>query len=449
MSGSRFPRSREELGVLAPVPQWLIDWYDQQQNGNGQANGHANGIKVVPGEILEEGRRNSTLASMAGHMRRCGFDRDAIFEALWITNEARCDPSLNVADVEKIADSVCRYAPDPLANITIVNSKGEEGETKEADPMVRFGRPVPFLELKRDTEALWVWNGYLSRGGITLFSALWKAGKTTLLAHLLHQLESGGTFCGRDLAASKVLYVSEESQGRWAERRDALGIGNHCRLLSRPFRSKPSMPDWLDFLAYIKGLCVDWPADLIVFDTISNLWPVRDENDAACVQAALMPLHHVLEQAALLLVHHNRKGDGQEATATRGSGALPAFVDTILELRRYAASDRQDRRRVLTGYGRYDDTPPELVVELTEEGFTARGTAADVSCRELVSILLDILPDHPPGLAMKDIEESWPSKTAPAAKRLTDALHSGTETGLWQRDGEGKRGDPYRFWRSR
>src|SRR5262245_32105737 len=44
--------------------------------------------------------------------------------------------------------------------------------------------PCPELRAVPD-EQLWLWHGVLGRGVVTLFSALMKAGKTTLLAHLL------------------------------------------------------------------------------------------------------------------------------------------------------------------------------------------------------------------------------------------------------------------------
>src|SRR5262249_23981306 len=47
-------------------------------------------------------------------------------------------------------------------------------------------RVIPASQLRKaDTQTSWLWHGYLTRNGITLLSALWKAGKTTLLCHLL------------------------------------------------------------------------------------------------------------------------------------------------------------------------------------------------------------------------------------------------------------------------
>jgi hypothetical protein len=300
-----------------------------------------------------------------------------------------------------------------------------------------------------DPTRAWLWRGYLPRAGITLFSALWKAGKTTLLNHLLKALERDQQFCGREVRASRALYVTEEHESLWAQRRDQVGLKDHLEFLIRPFVVKPDMKQWLAFLCYLQKVCAERAYDLIVFDTISNLWPVRDENDNAKVQECLMPLRAVTKDACLKLVHHFRKGDGTEATSSRGAGALPGFCDTIMELRRYDASNRKDRRRVLTAYGRYPETEEvaEVVVELGEDGYEAMGDRADVSFRALADQIEELLPCTAPGITYDQLMERWPGNPKPTKRRVLDALRNGAERGRWMRTGEGVKGDPYFFWR--
>jgi hypothetical protein len=304
-------------------------------------------------------------------------------------------------------------------------------------------------ELRADPEGVpWLWDGCLARGAITLFSSLWKAGKTTLLAHLLKVLEHGGDFCQRRAGPARVLYITEEAEARWAARRAALGLSDHIAFVVRPFLYKPGRADWFAFLEHLAALLKERPADLIVFDTLSNLWPVRDENDAAQVQEALMPLHQLTGNAGLLLAHHLRKGDGPEATAARGSGALPAFVDIILELRRHSPGDRQDRRRVLTGYGRWDDVPAELVLELRDDGsgYVGLGDKQQLARRELSATIYELLPVEAPGWTAEEVRGNWPTEHAPQKQKLLDALREGQERGDWHRQGQGQKGDPYRYW---
>jgi hypothetical protein len=321
--------------------------------------------------------------------------------------------------------------------------------TSGKPPPEPFPEVIPASKLqKRELEAGWLWRGYLNPGGITLLSALWKAGKTTMLAHCLKSLESGGEFCGLPTTPAQVLYVTEESESRWAERRDQLRLTDHVHFLIRPFRTRPQFVRWADFIDHLGELHRERPVDLIVLDTLANLWPVRDENDAAAVGAALTPLHGLVEKGpGLLLVHHSRKSGGQEATSPRGSGALPAFVDTIVELTRFDPSNRNDSRRLLTGWGRWDETPGELVVQLTEDGYVAAGgDRHQCALDALDRALTEMLPNEPPGWTTEEIMDSWPGETQPRRNNLFEALRVAVGAGRLRREGGGRRGDPFRYW---
>lgn len=312
-----------------------------------------------------------------------------------------------------------------------------------------FPDPIPATGLSAEGQGTsWVWDGYIAAGSTTLLSALWKVGKTTLLTHLLRARQEGNVFCGRAVASGRTLYVTEESQRRWVERRDQLGLTDAAHFQVRPFRGKPNRGEWLLFLDHLDRQLAAGGYDFVVFDTLSNLWPVRDENDAAQVQEALMPLHRLCERgAALLLVHHLRKSDGTEATASRGSGALPAFVDTIVELRRFAPDHAADRRRVLTAVGRWEETPAELVVELTEaDGYAPQGERQDAQAADLRRVIEAALPNGPPGATVDEIKEALPEGSR--RQKLISVLQDGAGKGWWNRTGAGKAGNPFRFWAS-
>jgi putative DNA primase/helicase len=63
--------------------------------------------------MIIEGQRNNQLASKAGVMRNAGFTQAEIEAALLKMNADRCSPSLDEAEVLKIAKSIARYAPAP------------------------------------------------------------------------------------------------------------------------------------------------------------------------------------------------------------------------------------------------------------------------------------------------------------------------------------------------
>lgn len=312
----------------------------------------------------------------------------------------------------------------------------------------KFGFPVVASKLQVTTTSLaWLWRGFIAEKGITLFSALWKIGKTTLLAHLVRNMGKGIVLCGHEVTPANVLYVSEEHEPRWAKRRDALGIGDNVHFLCRPFKAKPSIAQWREFIAFVKEQAERIGAHLIVFDTLSSLWPVQNENDAGEVQAALMPLWTLAAASGLLLVHHLKKGDGQQATGSRGSGALPGFVDTIIELRRHDVHDRHSRKRVITGYGRDEETPAEIIIELDAETSEYRGLGDQNEAKhaKIKITVCKLLPTEEPGMTFDEIKAKWPADRVPAKSVLLDALREGTDHGDWRRHGTGTKGYPYRY----
>jgi hypothetical protein len=439
-------RSPDEIAP-APAPAWLV-----QAMSPGARSDDAPADPLFDGEAIPDGRRNTVLTSMAGTMRKRGFSGEAIRQALLVENE-RCAPPLGLDEVEKIARSVARYSPDQFAGVTIkmsgVDGNGD-GFAGAAAQTPTFPEPTPLSLLRRITEIQrWVWDGYLARGTITLLSALWKAGKTTLLSYLLKALEEDGTFCGRPCRSCRVLLVTEEHETLWATRRDNIGLTDNAHVIVRPFASRPDAKRWQEFMGHLRDVRLRFPFDLLVMDPLSNLWPVKDENDANNVQNALLPLHSIGDDLATLLVHHLRKGDGTEATAARGSGALPAFCDTLLELRRYDPVNRKDCRRVLTGYGRFEETPAEVVVEWTRDGYLSRGDKSDASFDEVQQRCQGVLPAGPPGLTREEVQEALREdneRLAPGLTRVGQALHAGAERGLWVETGNGKRAHPYRYY---
>jgi len=65
---------------------------------------------------IPQGRRNTTLTSIAGSLRRNGMEFFQIKEVLLQVNQNQCEPPLMEAEVEKIAESISsRYAAGPGA----------------------------------------------------------------------------------------------------------------------------------------------------------------------------------------------------------------------------------------------------------------------------------------------------------------------------------------------
>jgi hypothetical protein len=71
--------------------------------------------------LIPTGQRNSTLANLAGTMRRAGMGQTEVLAAIQATNATRCQPPLPAREVERIAESVARYEPDEVTVALVEN----------------------------------------------------------------------------------------------------------------------------------------------------------------------------------------------------------------------------------------------------------------------------------------------------------------------------------------
>lgn len=98
---------------LPEPPEWLLELLSERPR---------EAPRSAPGGAenqIPDGQRNSTLASLAGVMRRAGMGEAEIRAALRATNVQRCNPPLEVDEVDKIAWSIARHEPDQITQATV------------------------------------------------------------------------------------------------------------------------------------------------------------------------------------------------------------------------------------------------------------------------------------------------------------------------------------------
>jgi hypothetical protein len=295
----------------------------------------------------------------------------------------------------------------------------------------------------------WLWQGYLAPGNVTLLTSRWKSGKTTLVSVLLSRLKSGGVLAGLPLAAGKAIVITEESPAQWHQRTSRLDFGNHVCWLCRPFPGKPRRDGWLRLLDQIAQLCDAHNVALVVFDPLAASLPCHSESNADAMLDALLPLQRIKSQGiSVLLSHHPSKKATSPGFVARGSGALSAYVDVLIEMHRFTPADT-DRRRRLEAFSRYDATPRELVIELTADGcdYISHGDFEAAEFAASWDTLRAVLDDAPQKLTRRDILRLWPpSRPAPAGVTLWRWLERATAHGLLRRDGLGHKKSPFRYW---
>jgi hypothetical protein len=305
----------------------------------------------------------------------------------------------------------------------------------------------PFWGLAADVnpEPAWVWDGYLAAGKTTLLTSLWKSGKTTLVSLVLSRRGQGGAVAGRTVKPGVSVVISEEGKDLWQGRCRRLSFGERVIFYCQPFGGRATAGAWRDLLDELLALHREFGVDLVVIDTVATLLPWCDENNAIVVREALDPLGRLTEAGiALWLLHHPRKAEAAPGMAARGSGAMPATADVVLEMR-HPGGDPGTRRRRLFGFSRFEATPRVTLMELNEGGtdYQVLDGAADEFTgrwRKLEAVLAQA--DEP--LKRREILAIWPADEAPPSdSALYRWLTKAEELGLVIHRGTGGRYDPH------
>lgn len=94
--------------ALAPLPRWLLEAATVPgQHGGGGGHPLEYWRRLVH-EGVPEGRRNTTLASLAGHLLRHEVDPEVVLELLLAWNRLRCRPPLADDEVVRVVESISR-----------------------------------------------------------------------------------------------------------------------------------------------------------------------------------------------------------------------------------------------------------------------------------------------------------------------------------------------------
>jgi len=98
--------------AIAEAPEWLLALVFQDKKAAQKLTDSVRKTPAFEGSeaVIQEGCRNQTLTSLAGRLRRQGFDEAELAAALLGINHQRCEPPLPDEEVLRIASSICRYS---------------------------------------------------------------------------------------------------------------------------------------------------------------------------------------------------------------------------------------------------------------------------------------------------------------------------------------------------
>jgi putative DNA primase/helicase len=141
---------------LAEPPGWLMALLERER---------PKGPTPSVGERILPGARNKELTSIAGTMRRRGMGEAEILAALQVANDQRCQPPLEVAEVEKIAASVARY--EPANNVVSISPNGHGAQQPAAGyNLTDLGNAERFVAVHgEDVRYCYPWRKWVVRTG--------------------------------------------------------------------------------------------------------------------------------------------------------------------------------------------------------------------------------------------------------------------------------------------
>lgn len=367
---------------------------------------------------VSEGARHSSLLQLAQRAYRVYPGNEWNEAAQFIRDAAsNYNPPLPHDEVERIIQdganfrlqlmSADKYNPysggDQMSNDPAwENNRSATDDNRNAGYQFK---PLNLLELKQeDFEVDYLWEGVIAKGRISILAAFAKAGKTTLISHLLKQMSDGGELADRLVSPTKVLILTEESQSDWLERKKELGLGDNIYIQCYPVLGALNEKQWMSLMSEVKSYCESKGIELVIFDTISGMWSVEDENSSVQINRAFYGLRMLVQKnLGVLLVHHTTKKTATGGKAVRGSGAINANCDFIAEFDRNGSSGTQRKLKVISRLQKEF----EVTIELIQSRYLTIGNAKRPSWETNANAVLTLLPAAEPGLTIKDLHDSW------------------------------------------
>lgn len=281
--------------------------------------------------FIPEGKRNSTLVSIAGSLRNQGATEAALWIVLQALSQGCCRPPLPENELRQICKSACAWIP------------GVNGHAPSVPMIVKH---VAILMTQEFPPARWSIPDLLPEG-VSLLAGKPKMGKSWLALSLAISIAQGDKALGSlPTNQGDVLYMGlEDNEPRLCTRMrkllqdastpQALYWTSFCPPLSQGGLS--TLEDWISSAKCPRLVVIDTLARVRSQPVISNGSVYADD------YAAIVPLKHLAEQyhLSILLIHHLRKsGASDPMDEVSGSTGLTGATDCNMVLQRERGQNR-------------------------------------------------------------------------------------------------------------
>ncbi|MCH7681797.1 AAA family ATPase, partial [candidate division KSB1 bacterium] len=279
---------------IADIPESLIKFTSTNENAKST---------ITDNSVIPMGRRNNTLTSRAGSMRRPGMTEDKIFESLMTENNNRCKPPLPEKEVRNIAHSIGKHEPQETttsnSDIQLVNLSTVQSEK------------VEFL-----------WHPRIPLGKVTLIEGDPGVGKSWLTVAIATAVSLGrGLPDCESCEPGNVLILSAEDGLSDTIKPRLESFGANCKRISAP--SEPFTLDQKGFNLLSQFIQKCSPRLVIIDPLVAYMGGKIDLHKANETRSIMSQMARLAERnkCSIVAVRHLTKG-GKTKGIYRGLGSI-------------------------------------------------------------------------------------------------------------------------------
>ena len=320
-------------------------------------------------DMMRRGLRLAIIAFDADEAGRKGFDK-AVEKALAAGLEVKTLKPPDYDSLEGTGKDWCDWVAAGGTLDTFPDANAER--------LLTIGDLADLMPVDYD----WFVDPIIFSSGMTVIAGLPKAGKSTFVSAMAETLGRSEPFLP-DIAIkghrahvplTKYIVLTEEPGPPIAEHAQ-YGLRDDTVYYTDTLMAQRG-ETITDVLLRARAQASAWVVEgarvIILLDSFQVWTDVKDENAAPEVTRAVQKLRAMfaMPNVAVVVVHHLRKGGGERGEAVRGSGALAAAFDVIIEYGETTGTD--DHERALNIRGRLDRGRGPQYMKVRLDGDTSR-----------------------------------------------------------------------------